>query len=572
MLHLSNVSYAYARTDKPPHQVLFGVDLTIQRGEFVAILGHNGSGKSTLAKLLNALLVPTTGSVLVNGLDTKNDADWLAVRQSVGMVFQNPDNQLVATIVEEDVAFALENLGVPPDEMRRRVDEALDTVGMLDYRLHAPHKLSGGQKQRVAIAGALAMRPACLVLDEPTAMLDPVGRDEILKTLHKLNAEGMTVILITHHMEEAVNASRVLVMDRGRIVMDAPPREVFSRVDALHELSLSAPQPTELVHALGLDDVALTIEQAADAVVEGVDAGALAPRKAAAPQLLAETTPLLEIDAVGFTYGAGSPFEKKALDGVSMTFGAGELVGVIGHTGSGKSTLMQLLNGLLKPHEGRVLFDGTDINSKGYDLRGLRFKVGLVFQYPEYQLFEQTVAADIGFGPKNQKLAQADIDARVRDAARVVGLDDEILAESPFALSGGQQRRVAIAGVLAMRPQVLILDEPTAGLDPAGRAAILAQIKDYHDQTNATVILVTHGMEEIADVCQRIVVLKQGGVLLSGAPREVFGRSALLADNGLAVPQVTAVLQRAKATCPTVDDTPVTVAAAVKALGGDARA
>lgn len=269
ILQLNNVSYAYARGTLPPRQVLFDVDLTVQRGEFIAILGHNGSGKSTLAKHLNAILLPTAGEVLVDGMNTKQEKDLLSIRRTVGMVFQNPDNQLVATIVEEDVAFACENLGVPPAEIRQRVDDALRTVGMYDYREHACHKLSGGQKQRIAIAGALAMQPSCLVLDEPTAMLDPVGREEILKTLRQLNYElGMTIILVTHHMQEAIDASRVLVMNDGRIVMDAPPRSVFKRVEELHRLSLTAPQSVELLHALRCAGAevpldALTVEEAA---------------------------------------------------------------------------------------------------------------------------------------------------------------------------------------------------------------------------------------------------------------------------------------------------------------------
>lgn len=237
--------------------VLKDLNLQIGQGEFVAVLGHNGSGKSTLAKHFNAVLLPTTGKVFVNGIDTSDEERLFEIRQHVGMVFQNPDNQIVATIVEEDVAFALENLGVEPTEIRRRVDEALKQVDMYDYREHAPHQLSGGQKQRVAIAGILAMRPDCIVLDEPTAMLDPKGRREVLKTIRQLNRDfGTTVILITHYMDEAVKADRVVVMDDGKILLDGTPKEVFPQVELLKSVGLDVPQVTELIYELkkeGLD-------------------------------------------------------------------------------------------------------------------------------------------------------------------------------------------------------------------------------------------------------------------------------------------------------------------------------
>lgn len=231
--------------------VLKGINLEIKSGEFVAVLGHNGSGKSTLAKHINAILLPCGGTVYVDGIDTSDEDRLFDIRQRVGMAFQNPDNQIVATIVEEDVAFALENLGVPPDEMRRRVDEALKTVDMYEYREHSPHQLSGGQKQRIAIAGIIAMRPRCIVLDEPTAMLDPKGRREVLKTVRRLNREyGVTIALITHYMDEAAKADRVVVMDNGEIILDDVPKEVFSQVELMKKVGLDVPQATELMFLL----------------------------------------------------------------------------------------------------------------------------------------------------------------------------------------------------------------------------------------------------------------------------------------------------------------------------------
>ena len=253
-IHIKGLEFSYINeAEEPPvkNTVLKGIDLDIEKGEFVAVLGHNGSGKSTLAKCINAINLPEKGEVVVDGLDTIREENLLPIRKRVGMVFQNPDNQIVATIVEEDVAFALENLGVEPKEIRMRVDEALKTVGMYEYRMHAPHKLSGGQKQRVAIAGIIAMEPDCIVLDEPTAMLDPKGRSEVMRTIKMLNKEkGVTIVLITHYMEEAAQADRVVVIDGGEKMMDSVPKKVFSQVEVMRNLGLDVPQVTEIADFL----------------------------------------------------------------------------------------------------------------------------------------------------------------------------------------------------------------------------------------------------------------------------------------------------------------------------------
>ncbi len=252
-IQIKDVTFSYVNDyDDPPtkNTVIKGVSLDIDRGEFVAVLGHNGSGKSTLAKLINAINLPESGEVTVDGMNTADEERLYDIRKTVGMVFQNPDNQIVATVVEEDVAFALENIGVEPSEIRRRVDEALKTVGMYSYREHAPHKLSGGQKQRIAIAGILAMKPECIVMDEPTAMLDPIGRREIMSTIKQLNASGVTIVLITHYMDEAAQAGRVVVMDDGRIIADDEPKKVFAQAEKLKAVGLDVPGVTELTHAL----------------------------------------------------------------------------------------------------------------------------------------------------------------------------------------------------------------------------------------------------------------------------------------------------------------------------------
>ena len=279
IIKLDNVSFAYeaSEEDTAATQVVDGFNLCVPEGQFLAILGHNGCGKSTVAKLINGILVPSSGKVTVDGLDTSDDERVTDVRRTVGMVFQNPDNQIVATIVEDDVAFGPENLGVPPHEIRKRVDDALKAVGMYEFRDREPHRLSGGQKQRVAIAGIIAMNTKCIVMDEPTAMLDPHGRQEVMDTIQMLNKErGITVILITHYMDEAVKADRVVVMDKGEIVLDDVPREVFKNVEKLKSLGLDVPQATELAYRLrkaGLDipDNILDEKECAEAILSALE-------------------------------------------------------------------------------------------------------------------------------------------------------------------------------------------------------------------------------------------------------------------------------------------------------------
>ena len=259
IVKIEDIFYTYPEDDTP---ALDGLSFEVKRGEFVAVLGHNGSGKSTLARMLNGILLPDRGRVLIDGMDTKDEAKIYDIRQRVGLVFQNPDNQIIATVVEEDIAFGPENLGLPTEEIRKRVDEALTAVGMYEWREHAPHLLSGGQKQRVAIAGVIAMRPDVLVLDEPTAMLDPQGRAEVMRAVGKLNREmGMTVLLITHHMQEAAHSDRIIALNRGNLMREGSPREVFAMVDELREAGLGVPQPVRLMHELGFEQTALDIDE-----------------------------------------------------------------------------------------------------------------------------------------------------------------------------------------------------------------------------------------------------------------------------------------------------------------------
>lgn len=558
MIKTEKLIYEYEKRDDEgnvigAHRAIDELDLNIEAGQFIAILGHNGSGKSTLAKHMNAILTPTEGSIWVDGKDTKQDENVWDVRQSAGMVFQNPDNQIIGTVVEEDVGFGPENLGVPTDEIWERVEQSLKAVGMLEYRHRSPNKLSGGQKQRVAIAGVVAMRPKCIVLDEPTAMLDPNGRKEVLRTIEELRKkENVTVILITHYMEEVLGADRVIVMDKGHIVMDGTPREIFSQVELLQQYRLDVPQVTLLAHALQkrgipISDGILTVDELVEALETCEKPQGMAERKEKADDSMAiedDTTvkPILQLEHLHYIYSPKTAYEKVALNDINLSIYEGEFVGVIGHTGSGKSTMIQHLNGLLKATDGALYYRGENIYQEKYDMRELRNHVGLVFQYPEYQLFEADVLSDVCFGPKNQGLTPEECRERAIRALELVGLPEKYYEVSPFDLSGGQKRRVAIAGVLAMQPKVLVLDEPTAGLDPKGRDEILDQIAYLQRERKITVILVSHSMEDIAKYVDRIVVMNRGCKMYDGKPKEVFSHYKELEKVGLAAPQITYIM------------------------------
>lgn len=535
------------------------VDIQIEKGRFIAILGHNGSGKSTFAKHINALLVPGGGTMWVGGRDTKDEDELWNIRQSAGMVFQNPDNQIIATVVEEDVGFGPENLGVPTKEIWQRVDDALEKVGMTEYRYRSPNKLSGGQKQRVAIAGVVAMRPECIVLDEPTAMLDPNGRKEVIRTVRDLQKqEKVTVILITHYMEEVTDADYIYVMDKGKVVMEGKPEQIFSKVDLLKHYRLDVPQATAVADELirkgfPVSAGTLTREALCREVVS------LARERGRIQDPLGKEVyrdevksrpdgdPVLRLKNLNYIYNPGTAYEKHAMKGVDLDIWQGEFIGIIGHTGSGKSTLIQHLDGLIRATGGELFFQGENIYQEGYSMKTLRQQVGLVFQYPEHQLFEADVLSDVCFGPKNQGLSDEECRQRAKEALQMVGFPETLYNASPFDLSGGQKRRVAIAGVLAMRPKVLVLDEPTAGLDPKGRDDILDQIALLQKTTHMTVILVSHSMEDVARYVDRIIVINRGEKIFDDTPKRVFRHYKRLEEVGLAAPEVTYLMHELRA-------------------------
>ncbi len=549
-----NLRYEYTyyneETNKDEYtEVLKGLDISIEKGEFVAVLGHNGSGKSTFAKLINGLYTPKDGVLTVNGYDTKVCENIWKIRQNVGMVFQNPDNQIIATIVEEDVAFGPENLGLAPEVIVENVDKALKAVSMEEFRYSTPSYLSGGQKQRVAIAGILAMMPQCIVFDEPTAMLDPLGRKEVMDTILELHEKGITIVLITHYMEEAALADRIVVINEGIKEMEGTPREIFSQVEKMKAVSLDVPQITELVYYLNKKgrnfpkDILTTDEfiNCAEEIGYNENFSVEEEKKDVKPSEI-----ILEVKNLTHTYAKGTAFEHTALKNVNIAIGKGEFIGLIGHTGSGKSTLIQQLNGLIKADEGNIYFKGKDIFESKQHLKHIREKIGLVFQYPEHQIFESTIFDEVAFGPKNMGLDNKEVEKRVKQALELVGLNEDCYKKSPFDLSGGQKRRVAIAGVLAMNPEILILDEPMAGLDPKGRAEILANIKQMHEKLGITIILVSHSMEEIANIADKILVMNKGNVEMFDTVENVFSQVNKLLEIGLNAPQISLLMYKLK--------------------------
>lgn len=574
MIECRGVSFSYDGAVP----ALDGVDLSIEDGEFFCILGGNGSGKSTFAKHLNALLQPDAGTVRINGMDASDPELVYDIRSTAGMVFQNPDDQLVATLVEDDVAFGPENLGVPSAQIAQRVREALKGVGLVGFERHETHALSGGQKQRVALAGVLAMEPRVLILDEASSMLDPRGRKGLMKACRALHARGMTIVMITHFMEEAAEADRVAVFRAGHVAMLGTPEEILTRADELAQLNLDMPESCRLGRSLRAKGVPVCAQvREADMVAEIAQAyaersGAGTAGQSSASQLeIADgivpvdnegkaSEPVIEISHLSHSYSLSArerrrwhkrsattgksskqalwgndPSSPWALCDVSLTVRRGEFLGLAGHTGSGKSTLVQHLNGLIRPQEGFVRALGLDLSNKK-DAAAVKAKVGVVFQYPERQLFAETVTQDVAFGPHNLGLPQDEVDRRVESSLSRVGLDLSTVGDkSPFELSGGQQRRVAFAGVLAMEPEVLVLDEPMAGLDPAARRDFLELIDRLH-RDGLTVVMVSHSMDDLANCCDRIVVMNEGAVFAEGTPAQVFAHADELKSIGLGVP------------------------------------
>ncbi|MCI5949814.1 MAG: energy-coupling factor transporter ATPase [Parolsenella sp.] len=526
---------------------LDGVSLRIEPGERICVLGSNGSGKSSLAQVLAGLVAPDEGTVELAGrtcFDGSPDPNaYRHARRVTGLVFQNPEDQIVTSVVADDVAFGPENLGIERTDIARRVDEELGRVAMSAYAQADPARLSGGQQQRVAIASALTMHPDMLVLDEPGAMLDVRGRRGVMYVLDLLQEASTTLVHVTHFMDEALAADRVIVMRGGRVVLEGTPAEVFAHARELRECGLDLPLATRVSLELGLEPCASASELAHTLAEKGASQGAVTPTRGGcripnsltfdAPEVAAaspsENTPAaLRFSNVSFSYGAA-----PTLDGLSFELARGELVALIGQTGSGKSTIARLACALANPQSGEVSVCGIPAADRKRR-RELRGKIGFVMQRPERQLFAETVAEDIAYGPRNLGLSEEEVSRRVNEQLEFLGIVDKASA-SPFDLSGGQQRLVALGGVLAMEPEVLVLDEPIAGLDPRGAAHLREHVRALHAR-GVAVLMISHSMEDVAELADRVIVLDHGRIALAGTPREVFSHGEALHKLGLGTP------------------------------------
>lgn len=640
---LKHVNFSY----EEGQVTLADVTASLVPGSYTALIGRNGSGKSTLARHLNALLLPDSGKVRSFGIDSQDDTQLFELRRLVGMVFQNPDNQIIGTTVTEDMAFGPENLAIPPLEIAARIKRVLQLLHMKAYKDTAPSNLSGGQKQKLAVGGILVMEPQAVVLDEATSMLDPSMRRELLAFIRQLRlSKGLTIVNVTHHLDEILTADKVLVLQQGHLVRNYSPLDLFNDAALIRELKLSVPGEIALLKVLEtvqgrelltlpdllpatvqkalLQSAAALLQAATDkgegellmqrlrgqmsllaqdeqelaarlaakvkslmqvfaaagavrvsgsvgaagaaetvgdrvqgpvqasavdkaACVQAVDKvpGVKAAKTSSVPEseqsAQAEPEPIIKVEHLTYRYEEQEKNTPPVLDDISFEVKRGEVLAIVGHSGSGKSTLIMHLNALLANKPGEVIIDGLDASVKS-NLLAIRRKVSLLFQYPEHQLFAETVYKDIAYGPTKLAYSPAQVDNMVNLAVTMLGFDKDVLQKSPFELSGGQMRKVAFAGIIAMWPEILVLDEPAAGLDDLGRKEMFNYIK-LLQSLGKTVVVVSHNMEDVAEFADRVLILQHGKVVKLAEPEVIFPDRDLLAANALEQPTFTACLQ-----------------------------
>jgi energy-coupling factor transport system ATP-binding protein len=541
---IDRLSFTYAGTSKP---ILREINLTIAPGEMVLLTGPSGCGKSTLALAL-AGLIPTRisgelrGGIFLDGTNISR-LNIHEISQQVGIVFQNPDNQLVQLSVEEEVAFGPENLALPPEEIEKRIGEALAATGMLAMRHEQIYALSGGQKQRVAIAATLAMRPQVLVLDEPTSDLDPVGAQEVLSVLSDLNTQhGMTIILIEHKIDEVIPwVHRVLLMDEGAVALDAPPATAFRQLSIWHEKGVSVPQMAQVAH--GLPEVfsgglPLTVESVLDALRGTPFARALQamPREASLSDLLASPPPnfagpaLLEWKNVNLAYD-----RNQVLFDVTMQIWSQEWTALIGANGSGKTSLASLVMGFQGPTSGEIAVEGKPVKS-GNVSRQAR-TLAYLFQSADTMLFTSTVENELRFGQQHRNRQNQNSEFTLEHILEITGLEP-YRATNPFHLSHGQRKRLALGALLTRQPKTLILDEPTTGQDEGHARTFLRFLDGVRSTEGLTYLMITHDMRAVATYATRLLVLRAGRIVLNGPPAEIFARRAELHQCGILPPPI----------------------------------
>ena len=535
MIKIEDFTFYYSGRQKP---ALEGVNLEIEDGEFVLVTGPSGGGKSSLCRCLNGLIPhfyggKVTGRVEVDGLDTlKHSTKELATK--VGMIFQDPENQLVTMDVEREIAFGLENLAFPRDLMAKRLEESLDTLGISDLRHRQVHELSGGEKQKVAIASVLALHPKILILDEPTSELDPKSAEEVLAIVQRLNDElGITVILIEHRLDRVIqHVDRLVVLDGGRVVADGNTRDILSNsYQEITKIGVGMPPIMKLAHGLknagiSINGMPLTVKEGR-IMLNGVFKKSF--KSPVQPDRESHSEAVINIEKLWYVYPEG----PTALKNISLRVGKGEFLAIMGRNASGKTTLVKHLNGLLKPTRGMVVVDGID--TRKATVAELAGKVGFVFQNPNDHLFADTVEEEIVFPLKNQGLKGEEIKRRVDEMLHRFSLED-YRGQYPRSLSGGEKQRVALASVLAIQPKILILDEPTRGMEYRLKSDLMSFLREYSSQGN-TVILVTHDVETVAEHADRVILLSEGEIVVDGKKRDVLSQALLFS------PQINRLVQ-----------------------------
>lgn len=533
------------------------VSFSVPASKRTCIVGANGSGKSTVASILSGLTAPDEGTVTFLGTTVVNDGQvdfeaYKTVRPQLGLVFQNPEDQIICSVVADDIAFGLENLQVPSDQITPLVEEQITLGTLTEFASENPQMLSGGQQQRVAISGALVMKPQILILDEPSAALDVVHRNNVMGLVEKLRAAGKTIVHVTHFMDEVVSADHVIALDDGRVAFEGTPDALFEQHELVECLHLEEPFAYQVAQALNNRGVVMCKSPSAQRVLgeltgllatavqgaKSADAAGSCGDAAAGRSAAGGTSESAAVSVRDVTFS----YQKPVLKNISVDVQKGSHVAVIGSTGSGKSTLARLICALDTPDTGSLCVTGLDTKQK-QNRRKLHGIVGYVMQRPERQLFAQTVAEDVAFGPTNLGLSACDVTDAVNTALELVGLSHKADV-SPFELSGGQQRLCALAGVIAMQPKVLVLDEPTSGLDPH-YCSELRKIINAVLEDGCTVIELTHSMEDAAETDQ-IIVLHEGDLVFSGTPYQTFTHfsEAEFQDLGLGIPHALAWAQR----------------------------
>lgn len=575
---LSDVTFVHAKGVVALDHVSF----SIPAGKRTCIVGANGSGKSTVASILSGLTAPDEGTVTFLGTTVVNDGQvdfeaYKTIRPQLGLVFQNPEDQIICSVVADDIAFGLENLQVPSDQITPLVEQQIELGTLTEFASENPQMLSGGQQQRVAISGALVMKPQILILDEPSAALDVVHRNNVMGLVEKLRAAGKTIVHVTHFMDEVVSADHVIALDDGRVAFEGTPEALFEQHELVECLHLKEPFAYQVAHALNNRGVVVCKSPSAERVLSeltGLLATAAQDARNSDATGSCDDATTAGCDATGSVSEQAAvsvrdvtfSYQKPVLKNISVDVQKGSHVAVIGSTGSGKSTLARLICALDTPDAGSLCVTGLDTRQK-QNRRKLHGIVGYAMQQPERQLFAQTVAEDVAFGPTNLGLSACDVASAVNAALELVGLSHKADA-SPFELSGGQQRLCALAGVIAMHPKVLVLDEPTSGLDPY-YCSELRKIINAVLEDGCTVIELTHSMEDAAEADQ-IIVLHEGDLVFSGTPYQTFTHftEAEFQELGLGIPHALAWAQRLSRTTGINLGEPLTLSELVDALVG----